>query len=95
MCVCVCARSYDEFGRLKKKYRGGGADAPDRSAREAAALARLRGEDSGGGGGGGGGGGAQVCLNTSVPRCCFSTWPLFAWGGTQEGVEATMHSVGW
>ncbi len=33
---------YDEFGRLKKKFRGGG-DA-DRKAREAAALARLRGD---------------------------------------------------
>lgn len=30
---------YDEFGRLKKKFRQG-----DRKAREAAALARLRGD---------------------------------------------------
>lgn len=31
---------YDEFGRLKKKFRKG----QDRKAREAAALARLRGD---------------------------------------------------
>ena len=31
---------YDEFGRLKKKYRSG----QDRKAREEAALARLRGD---------------------------------------------------
>lgn len=31
---------YDEFGRLKKKFRSG----QDRKAREAAALARLRGD---------------------------------------------------
>ena len=33
---------YDEFGRLKRKYREGGA-AEDRRAKEAAALARLHG----------------------------------------------------
>ena len=38
----MSAVRYDEFGRLKKKFRGGG-DA-DRKAREAAALARLRGD---------------------------------------------------
>ena len=34
------AHRYDDFGRLKKKFRAG---ADDRKAREAAALARLHG----------------------------------------------------
>lgn len=38
---------YDEFGRLKKKFRETGGS--DRDAREKAALARLRGESDGGG----------------------------------------------
>ena len=37
-----CSCRYDEFGRLKRKYREGGA-AEDRRAKEAAALARLHG----------------------------------------------------
>lgn len=36
---------YDEFGRLKKQFRGGDAD---RKAREEAALARLRGSSGSG-----------------------------------------------
>ena len=36
---------YDEFGRLKKQFRGGDAD---RKAREEAALARLRGTSGSG-----------------------------------------------
>ena len=36
----MVASRYDDFGRLKKKFRGG---AEDRKAREAAALARLHG----------------------------------------------------
>ncbi len=44
MCVwCLCVRRYDEFGRLKKQFRGG----MDRAAREAAALARLHGVTGG------------------------------------------------
>jgi hypothetical protein len=35
-----CCCSYDDFGRIKKKFRS----TEDRQAREAAALARLRGE---------------------------------------------------
>ncbi len=41
-----CARRYDEFGRIKKKFRGSDAD---KKAREEAALARLRGVPSEGG----------------------------------------------
>ncbi|CAL5219311.1 g1119 [Coccomyxa viridis] len=40
------AEMYDEFGRLKKQFRGGDAD---RKAREEAALARLRGTSGSGG----------------------------------------------
>ncbi len=40
--VAFVRARYDEFGRLKKKFRGGGE--ADRKAREAAALARLRGD---------------------------------------------------
>ena len=38
--VCALRCSFDDFGRIKKKFRGG---ADDRKAREAAALARLHG----------------------------------------------------
>ncbi|MEW5318439.1 MAG: hypothetical protein WDW38_009660 [Sanguina aurantia] len=47
------SRRYDEFGRLKKKFRETGGS--DRDAREKAALARLRGESDGGGQSQGGG----------------------------------------
>ena len=41
----VGARRYDEFGRIKKKFRGSDAD---KKAREEAALARLRGTSDAG-----------------------------------------------
>ncbi len=56
---------YDEFGRLKKKFRGGG-DA-DRKAREAAALARLRGDPVPGAPAGGGGAGARPRSRSRSP----------------------------